>query len=176
MINYEIVKVNPQQLQLQVKYTKTDCPDYWINFNITDFSEAHLHLKAQEGVNKAKYFWDTIESLPDSVTLEDSSGIAKPRVYTDCPSFDKTTQNATETWVESDDFLTQTWTVTEKNDEEKASVARIERNSLLRETDHYGLSDVTMSNEITTYRQDLRDIPQQEDFPTTVTWPTKPTN
>jgi len=30
----------------------------------------------------------------------------------------------------------------------------------LRETDFYALSDVTMSSEMTTYRQSLRDIPQ----------------
>ena len=174
MIDYEIIKANPKQLQLQVKYTKADCPDYWINFNITDFSESHLHLKAQEGVNKAKYFWDTIEGLPDLVTLENSSGTAKPRVYTDCPSFDKITQDVTQTWVESDDFLTETWTVADKSDDDKANSIRVKRNSLLRDTDYYALSDVTMSAEMTTYRQALRDIPQQTDFPTTVTWPEKP--
>ena len=35
---------------------------------------------------------------------------------------------------------------------------RQKRNNLLKETDHYGLSDVTMSAEMQTYRQDLRDI------------------
>ena len=35
---------------------------------------------------------------------------------------------------------------------------RAKRNSLLAETDHYGLSDVTMSAEMQTYRTDLRDI------------------
>ncbi|MAJ05194.1 MAG: hypothetical protein CMH03_10955 [Marinovum sp.] len=35
---------------------------------------------------------------------------------------------------------------------------RSKRNSLLKETDHYGLSDVTMSDDMKKYRQDLRDI------------------
>lgn len=35
---------------------------------------------------------------------------------------------------------------------------RKERNSLLKETDHYALSDVTMTDEMKTYRQSLRDI------------------
>ena len=35
---------------------------------------------------------------------------------------------------------------------------RQDRNSLLKETDFYALSDVTMSTEMTTYRQALRDI------------------
>ena len=51
---------------------------------------------------------------------------------------------------------------------------RAKRDSLLKETDHFGLSDVTMSAEMTTYRQALRDVPQQEGFPSTITWPTKP--
>ena len=35
---------------------------------------------------------------------------------------------------------------------------RSERNSKLSETDYYALSDVTMSPEMETYRQELRDI------------------
>ena len=55
-----------------------------------------------------------------------------------------------------------------------AKSARGKRDGLLKETDHYGLSDVTMSTEMTTYRQALRDVPQQTDFPSTINWPTKP--
>ena len=51
---------------------------------------------------------------------------------------------------------------------------RAQRNFLLSETDHYGLSDVTMPDDIKIYRQALRDVPQQEGFPSTITWPTKP--
>jgi hypothetical protein len=36
---------------------------------------------------------------------------------------------------------------------------REERNRLLAETDYFALSDVTMSTEMTTYRQALRDLP-----------------
>ena len=35
---------------------------------------------------------------------------------------------------------------------------RTKRNSLLQDTDFYGMSDNTMSVEMTTYRQELRDI------------------
>ena len=54
---------------------------------------------------------------------------------------------------------------------------RSKRNNLLAETDFYALSDVTMSADMTTYRQDLRDLPSGlstvEDV-NTVTYPTKP--
>lgn len=55
-----------------------------------------------------------------------------------------------------------------------AATERSKRDDLLKATDHYGLSDVTMSEAMTTYRQALRDVPQQTDFPGTITWPTKP--
>lgn len=51
---------------------------------------------------------------------------------------------------------------------------RATRDTLLKETDHFALSDVTMSAEMTTYRQALRDVPQQSEFPNNITWPTKP--
>jgi hypothetical protein len=48
------------------------------------------------------------------------------------------------------------------------------RNKLLAETDWAGASDVTMSDAMRTYRQALRDIPQQADFPNRFTIPNKP--
>ena len=51
---------------------------------------------------------------------------------------------------------------------------RATRDDLLKATDHYGLSDVTMTEAMTAYRQALRDVPQQAGFPQTITWPTKP--
>lgn len=51
---------------------------------------------------------------------------------------------------------------------------RNQRDSLLAATDWTALNDVTMSSEMTTYRQALRDIPSQAGFPASVTWPTKP--
>jgi len=40
---------------------------------------------------------------------------------------------------------------------------RAKRNQLLAETDFYALSDVTMSDDMKTYRQDLRDLPDGKD-------------
>jgi len=51
---------------------------------------------------------------------------------------------------------------------------RSKRDGLLSETDWMASSDVTMSSDMTTYRQALRDVPAQEGFPFSVTWPTKP--
>lgn len=54
---------------------------------------------------------------------------------------------------------------------------REQRNRLLAETDFYALSDVTMSSDMTTYRQALRDLPSGKTTKAHVdaaTWPTKP--
>jgi hypothetical protein len=54
---------------------------------------------------------------------------------------------------------------------------RDKRNRLLKETDFYGNSDVTMSDDMTTYRQALRDLPNGKDTVdkcNNATWPTKP--
>ena len=54
---------------------------------------------------------------------------------------------------------------------------RSKRNRLLAETDFYALSDVTMSDEMKKYRQDLRDLPAGKDTVDkcdNATWPTKP--
>ena len=51
---------------------------------------------------------------------------------------------------------------------------RQRRDALLKETDHYGLGDVTMPNAMKTYRQALRDIPASNTVYADVTWPTKP--
>ena len=55
-----------------------------------------------------------------------------------------------------------------------AAAAREKRDGLLAATDFYALSDVVMTSEMTTYRSDLRAVPAQENFPTTITWPTAP--
>jgi hypothetical protein len=61
-------------------------------------------------------------------------------------------------------------------DADIASAHREKRNTLLSETDMYGLSDMTMSAEMTTYRQALRDLPTHANWPNLGDddWPVKP--
>ena len=54
---------------------------------------------------------------------------------------------------------------------------REKRDNLLKQTDFYALSDVTMSSDMSTYRQALRDITNGVDTVekvNNITWPTKP--
>ena len=64
--------------------------------------------------------------------------------------------------------------VTSLTNEEKWEIIRDKRNTLLQKTDYLALSDNTMSAEMTTYRQALRDLPASTSNPDDVVWPTKP--
>ena len=51
---------------------------------------------------------------------------------------------------------------------------REKRNQLLAETDYLALSDATLSEDMRTYRQALRDLPANTSDPANPTWPVKP--
>lgn len=65
-----------------------------------------------------------------------------------------------------------------QNAVDQANFHRNKRNTLLIETDVYGLSDVTMSDDMKKYRQALRDLPEttKDKWPNIENsdWPTKP--
>tara|TARA_A100001201_G_C3925221_1_gene151864 strand:- start:71 stop:385 length:315 start_codon:yes stop_codon:yes gene_type:complete len=51
---------------------------------------------------------------------------------------------------------------------------RAKRTKLLAETDYLALSDATLSADMQTYRQALRDLPANTSDPANPTWPVKP--
>jgi hypothetical protein len=59
------------------------------------------------------------------------------------------------------------------NDRAFAELRR-ERNQLLNNTDWWASTDLSISEEQTTYRQALRDLPANTADPTSVTWPVTP--
>lgn len=63
-------------------------------------------------------------------------------------------------------------------DEDRAKAAREKRDRLLAETDYLLMPDYPISEEalaaLKTYRQALRDVPEQEGFPNAIEWPSKP--
>ena len=94
--------------------------------------------------------------------------------------------NWVQKWVERDMFsdTTEDGVTTTKAEHETAYQAeldanaaesvRADRDSRLAKTDWMGMSDVTMSAEWATYRQALRDVPDQDGFPNMITWPDEP--
>lgn len=93
----------------------------------------------------------------------------------------KPDHNTDTQYLQSDDaptLIDGVWTigftVVNKTQAEAEEHIRMKRNTLLQETDWWGVSDRTMTSEEATYRQGLRDIPAQDGFPFSVTWPNKP--
>lgn len=66
----------------------------------------------------------------------------------------------------------------EPTTEEVAAGVRARRDALIAQTDYLMMSDYPISAEdktlLETYRQALRDIPEQEGFPSNVQWPVAP--
>jgi len=70
--------------------------------------------------------------------------------------------------------VTVTYPAVDQSDAEYWASIRAERDAKLVETDHYALSDVTMSDDMKTYRQALRDLPASKTKPSEIEFPTKP--
>ncbi len=60
------------------------------------------------------------------------------------------------------------------SDEAKLEALRQQRNNLLRDTDWWGCSDLTMTDAQKKYRQDLRDITETYQDLDSVVFPTRP--
>ena len=70
--------------------------------------------------------------------------------------------------------VTVTHTAVDLTDEEYWAEIRASRDIKLAETDYYALSDVTMSDNMKRYRQELRDLPASKSDPADIVWPPKP--
>ena len=88
----------------------------------------------------------------------------------------------TQVWEEQDRFTTDSdGTKADKEaayqtklDTQAAKTIRSERDQKLKDTDWMGMSDVAMSTGWATYRQALRDVPNQDGFPYEIEWPEEP--
>jgi hypothetical protein len=108
-----------------------------------------------------------------------------PVTIADEPTYDSSTHKVQQ--AETPTLVDGVWTITSSAvsltaeeitaaTDAKAAAVRSKRDSLLAETDWMALTDVTMSAEMATYRQALRDITTHANFPNLedADWPTKP--
>ena len=146
---------------------------------ITDGTQEPYSMGQLRRDNKTVSF----PKMVDPATLE-SYGVFSA-VEADIPTYNRISQSITraETAVEVADQWTYNWIVVDKSTEELAAINRDERDRRLAETDYMALSDVSMSAEMTTYRQALRDITSHANWPNLASadmdgtggdWPTKP--
>ena len=86
------------------------------------------------------------------------------------------------TWMDAPEGCTTKWVLEDgaivapplPSTEELMFRLRSERNYLLSKTDYLALADSTLTDEMRTYRQALRDLPANTSDPANVVWPTKP--
>ena len=83
---------------------------------------------------------------------------------------------ATGQWRNKWKLVSRTMTTAEENSAKSRGFIELRktRNYLLSKTDFYANSDVTMPDNVKTYRQALRDLPANTADPFNVTWPTNP--
>ncbi|HJN56772.1 MAG: tail fiber assembly protein [Candidatus Woesearchaeota archaeon] len=108
-------------------------------------------IKEKDGVRVFSINEEQYDDLADNCDASESSGVV--------------------TIIKSAEWLEN------KNNEAWRKI-RKERNKLLKDSDYIMVSDITITTEKkeewTTYRQALRDIPQDYDSPDEVVYPTKP--
>tara|TARA_B100000287_G_scaffold423861_1_gene467700 strand:+ start:5817 stop:6272 length:456 start_codon:yes stop_codon:yes gene_type:complete len=124
-------------------------------------------------------------SIPKPLTEENVNSLGYDWVFdgawpTTTPPYQRVQRDGVEQidgkWYTEFKVVTATGDDATEIDNQTAANRRAKRDELLKETDFYALSDVTMSDEMKTYRQELRDLPASSgaDWPHNVTWPTKP--
>jgi len=119
--------------------------------DLKDASSGRLH----------HYGWRPVKGLPKPT---DGAGYEYTAPYT----YDAEEDAVYGTWQQTD--------IREEIQETRIRQIRKERDELLEESDYAVLPDapVTDVEEWKTYRQALRDIPQQPGFPNNIDWPEKP--
>ena len=170
MLFAEVATGTPKtKVQLRQENKHMSLPEAWTDATLEALGVARVTKTTAPDVSQ----WQI--TVKDGVELVD--GVWQEKWVTQ-EMFTEYTEEVTD---EEGVTTTVTHTVQDQKDAKTAAdnaaleaTERSTRDDLLKATDHYGLYDITMSADITAYRQALRDVPQQKGFPGTITWPTKP--
>lgn len=174
MVDYKIMSIDAPGMRMQVRYSKENMPDYFVNIGLDDDFDANtVHEQAKKEVTQAERYW---QRMNETFTLDTDIGVCKDSVFEEQPTFNMSTQYIEENVTESNTTITYGWSVWDKSEEQIAKEIRSKRNHLLQMTDTLALTDRTMTPEMSAYRQALRDVPNQNTFPTSVVWPIQPTD
>ena len=170
MLFVEVATGTPKtKVQLRQENKHMSLPEAWTDATLQALGVARVTKTAAPNVGE----WQV--AVKDGV--EQVDGVWQEKWVTQ-EMFTEYTEEVTD-----DEGVTTTVTHTVQDQKDAKTAAdnaaleateRATRDNLLKATDHYGLSDVSMTEAMTAYRQALRDVPQQEGFPQTIAWPTKP--
>ena len=146
---------------------------------------------------------ETVEKTVKGFVYADRQGVVHPKIVAEDGTEKRNPKNNHLFCVFTDDTVIVTWPYNQKKfaealkngttvpmkryqiveipaptTEEVASQVRAQRDAMIAKTDYLMMSDYPISDEdkalVETYRQALRDIPEQEGFPSEVQWPVAP--
>lgn len=194
-VTYKVVDYRPEVEWIAVEFTHADRPDEpWTQqFSFPDFTKEKLidHIRAV--ASRVAGAWNRIEQHPAELTIPETGVVdVVPELYLpyepnpqyeEEPEIDPWTQDLLPGDVESPEQETIPWVVYDLTPEEvqarldeAADAARNDRNWFLLQSDHIFCSDVQVEDRDAwlVYRQALRDLPAQPDFPKEIDWPKRP--
>lgn len=125
---YEFIKVVPENLFLQVKYSSEGRKDIIKNYTVKDFSEENLRHVAEAFASVVVEDWEALEANTNSnaAVLEGTATAAefvteaqKTMVTKTPPDFDNLTQKVEPLVTETETEITHGWKIVELNDAEK---------------------------------------------------------
>lgn len=199
-VNYKVLEYIPEAEWIAVEFTHPDRPDeQWVKqFEFPDFTRAEKlmdHIRAV--ASRIAGQWERIPDHPAQLVIPETGQVdVVPELYLPYepnpelepePEYDIWTQRVEQVDVSADPYaMTIPWNVIELTKEEQdalldheAEMLRQERNYALMQSDFIFSPDVNLSTEKKAewceYRQKLRDLTTQPNFPKDVDWPQKPT-
>lgn len=172
--NYHIIRINTTIQEVFMKFTNPPLPDYFCKRGYDgELTEEKLQSIIFAGqVEAESYAKADQEAAP--FTPESWTGTMKQIVVDEIPEYDPNVEKLVELWEETETTRTRTLTIRPLSETELGQKARAKRAQLLAETDVEALGDRELSAEMRSYRQALRDLTDQEGWPSAIVWPTKP--
>lgn len=136
-----------------------------------------------DGSIKAPYYLNDLQrdnphtSFPDTLSPLVLEGFGVAIVsQTPPPEVDTSVNQLTYSVVRQEGQYKQVWSATPISEEIASQRVRDRRSDKLRATDWTQTPDATVDRAAwATYRQALRDVPQQPGFPYSIVWPNEPT-
>ena len=151
-------------------FTIVECTDEDVQARLNQLGD-YQHSSPETGtVYNIKYY---VSKRDSEIVDVEAHTIA---AYTDEDGNDVAEEDVATTYVQSHFIGDDTAKDARLLADEWTQIRR-ERTRLLAETDHLALSDQTLSAGMTTYRQELRDLPDDQSSETAyadITWPDKP--
>ena len=195
-IKWKIENAQPEFELLTVSYSNDDGLEYWKNFNPREFSAEEIVSYIEGYAPHVVGFFervsarsaDVMSAVPTEGEYEcDAQRVFVGEVMPDTlippePDYDPYTQKLQLSEQEAGD-PEHSWTVLDKTEEERQQFlemvmadTRMRRNHLLLESDFFNFPDACVGNvqDWLDYRQALRDLPEQPNFPKAIIWPERP--